>query len=47
VLVFYIGTVMARGFTISKKMGYVYVSMYGLYALYNIFLVWVLDVYHI
>jgi len=47
VLVLYIGTVMARGFTISKKMGYVYVSMYGLYALYNIFLVWVLDVYHI
>lgn len=47
VLVFYIGTVMARGFTISVKMGYVYVAMYGLYALYNIILVWVLDVYHL
>lgn len=47
VLVFYVGTVMMRGVTISVKMGYVYVGMYGLYALYNIIVVWLLDVYHV
>jgi sodium/potassium/calcium exchanger 4 len=47
VLVFYISTVAMRGFTLSKQMGYIYLGMYGIYAFYNILVVWVLDVYHL
>jgi len=47
VLVFYVGTVASRGFSITRQMGFMYIAMYVLYAFYNIILVWVLDVYHI
>lgn len=47
VLVFYVGTVASKGFSITRQMGFIYLAMYGLYAFYNIILVWVLDVYHL
>ena len=45
VLIFYIVSVSSNKFRLTKQMGYVYLVFYGVYALYNIFLVWVLDVY--
>ena len=45
VLIFYIVSVSSNKFRLTKQMGYVYLVFYGVYALYNIVLVWVLDVY--
>jgi len=45
VLVFYIASVSSNKFRLTAKMGYIYIAFYGVYALYNILLVWVLDVY--
>ena len=45
VLIFYIVSVSSNKFRLTKQMGYVYIVFYGVYALYNILLVWVLDVY--
>jgi len=45
VLVFYIVSVSSNNFRLTAKMGYIYIAFYGVYALYNILLVWVLDVY--
>ena len=47
VLVVYISTVAMNGFRMTRKMGICYILLYGVYALYNIILVWVLDIYGI
>ena len=45
VLVVYYGSIASNGFKLTVKMGYAYMGVYVLYALYSIFLVWLLDVY--
>ncbi len=45
VLFIYLGTVAGGGFTLSPKIGWVYIALYVLYAVYNIVCVWLLDVY--
>ena len=47
VLVVYITTVGSNGFRLTRKMGYCYIALYAMYALYNIILVWVVDIYGI
>jgi len=47
VLVVYITTVASNGFRLTRKMGYCYIALYAVYALYNIILVWVVDIYGI
>jgi len=45
VLFIYFGSVAASGFTLSPKIGWVYIGLYVLYAIYNIVCVWILDIY--
>ena len=45
VLFVYFGTVAGGGFTLSPKIGWAYIALYVLYAVYNIVCVWLLDVY--
>jgi sodium/potassium/calcium exchanger 4 len=47
VLFIYFGSVAASGFTLSPKIGWVYIGLYVLYAIYNIVCVWILDIYKI
>lgn len=46
VLFMYVSSVAMNGFQITRKMGQTYVGTYAVYALYNIFVVWVADVYN-
>ena len=45
VLVLYYGSVATNGFKLTMRMGWIFIATYGVYALYSIFLVWLLDVY--
>ena len=45
VLVLYYGSVATNGFKLTTRMGWIFIATYGVYALYSIFLVWLLDVY--
>jgi len=45
VLVLYYGGVATNGFKLTTRMGWIFIATYGVYAMYSIFLVWLLDVY--
>ena len=45
VLVVYYGSIASNGFKLTCRMGYMYIGIYGVYALYSILLVWLLDIY--
>ena len=45
VLVVYYGSIASNGFRLTTRMGYVYIGVYALYAMYSIFLVWLADIY--
>lgn len=47
VLLVYFGSVAASGFTLSPKIGWLYIALYVLYAVYNIVCVWILDIYNL
>ena len=45
VLVVYYASIASNGFKLTMRMGYTFIAIYGVYVVYSIVLVWLLDVY--